>query len=84
MARAAKPERRRAQLGLQSVRRHRKSPATQVAGTMKENALLRNTLLYLPAQLLGPALQFAVTVIWTHLFDPALFGVVTFVVATRN
>jgi O-antigen/teichoic acid export membrane protein len=59
-------------------------PTTQVAGTMKENALLRNTLLYMPAQLLGPALQFAVTVIWTHLFDPALFGCVTFVVATQE
>ncbi len=51
---------------------------------MKENFLLRNTLLYLPAQLLGPALQFAVTVVWTHLFDPAVFGCVTFVVATQE
>lgn len=51
---------------------------------MKENYLLRNTLLYLPAQLFGPALQFAATVIWTHLFDPAVFGCVTFVVATQE
>jgi len=51
---------------------------------MKENFLLRNTLLYLPAQLLGPLLQFIVTVIWTHLFDPAVFGCVTFVVATQE
>jgi O-antigen/teichoic acid export membrane protein len=51
---------------------------------MKDNFLLRNTLLYLPAQLLGPTLQFVVTVIWTHLFDPAVFGCVTFVVATQE
>ena len=51
---------------------------------MKQNFLLRNTLLYMPAQLLGPTLQFAVTVIWTHLFDPAVFGCVTFVVATQE
>ncbi|MBV8663029.1 MAG: lipopolysaccharide biosynthesis protein, partial [Hyphomicrobiales bacterium] len=51
---------------------------------MKEHTLLRNTLLYLPAQLLGPALQFAATVIWTHLFDPAVFGCVTFVVAVQE
>jgi O-antigen/teichoic acid export membrane protein len=51
---------------------------------MKENFLLRNTLLYLPAQFLGPMLQFVVTVIWTHLFDPAVFGCVTFVVATQE
>src|SRR5271168_2700854 len=51
---------------------------------MKDNFLLRNTLLYLPAQLLGPMLQFVVTVIWTHLFDPAVFGCVTFIVATQE
>ena len=51
---------------------------------MSQNFLLRNTLLYMPAQLLGPALQFAVTVVWTHLFDPAVFGCVTFIVATQE
>jgi len=47
-------------------------------------SLARNTLLYLPAQLLGPMFQFAVTVIWTHLLGPAGFGVVTFVVAAQE
>ena len=46
-------------------------------------SLLRNTLFYLPAQFLGPLVQFAVVVIWTHLLDPAAFGVVTFVVAAQ-
>ena len=47
-------------------------------------SLLRNTLFYLPAQFLGPLVQFAVVVIWTHLLDPAAFGVVTFVVAAQE
>jgi O-antigen/teichoic acid export membrane protein len=46
--------------------------------------LLRNTLFYLPAQFLGPLAQFAMVVIWTHLLDPAAFGVVTFVVAAQE
>ena len=48
---------------------------------MKSGSLLRNTLLYIPAQVFAPLLQFLVTVIWTHLFDPAAFGLITFVVA---
>ncbi len=51
---------------------------------MKTGFLVRNTLLYLPAQLFSPLLQFAVTIIWTHLFDPAVYGCVTFVVATQE
>jgi O-antigen/teichoic acid export membrane protein len=47
-------------------------------------SLIRNTLLYLPAQLLGPFVQFAVVVTWTHLLDPGAFGVVTFVVAAQE
>ncbi|MDE2579673.1 MAG: lipopolysaccharide biosynthesis protein [Hyphomicrobiales bacterium] len=47
-------------------------------------SLLRNTLLYMPAQLLGPLVQFVVIVVWTHLLDPAAFGVVTFVVAAQE
>ena len=47
-------------------------------------SLLKNTLLYMPAQLLGPLLQFGVTIIWTHLLAPADFGVVTFVVASQE
>ncbi|MFT4096953.1 MAG: lipopolysaccharide biosynthesis protein [Rhodoblastus sp.] len=47
-------------------------------------SLFRNTLLYLPAQVLGPFVQFAVVVAWTHLLEPAAFGVVTFVVAAQE
>jgi O-antigen/teichoic acid export membrane protein len=51
---------------------------------MKSGSLLRNTLLYVPAQLFAPLLQFVVTVVWTHLFDPAAFGLITFVVAAQE
>jgi len=47
-------------------------------------SLVRNTLLYLPAQVLGPFVQFAVVIAWTHLLDPAAFGVVTFVIAAQE
>ena len=47
-------------------------------------ALFRNTLLYMPAQVLGPFVQFAVVVAWTHLLAPAAFGVVTFVIAAQE
>lgn len=47
-------------------------------------SLARSTLLYLPAQIFGPMLLFGATVIWTHLLDPASFGVVTFVVAAQE
>jgi O-antigen/teichoic acid export membrane protein len=47
-------------------------------------SLAKSTLLYLPAQIFGPMLLFGVMVIWTHLLDPASFGVVTFVVAAQE
>lgn len=47
-------------------------------------SLVRNTLLYMPAQVLGPFVQFAVVVAWTHLLAPAAFGVVTFVIAAQE
>ena len=47
-------------------------------------SLARSTLLYMPAQMFGPMFLFATTVIWTHLLDPASFGVVTFVVAAQE
>jgi O-antigen/teichoic acid export membrane protein len=51
---------------------------------VKTGGLLRNTLLYMPAQLFAPLLQFVVTVAWTHVFDPAVFGIVAFVVAAQE
>lgn len=47
-------------------------------------SLFRNTMLYMPAQVLGPFVQFAVVVAWTHLLAPAAFGVVTFVIAAQE
>src|SRR5579863_2305933 len=47
-------------------------------------SLARNTLLYLPAQVVGPVAQFVVTVLWTHLVAPSAFGVVTFVMAAQE
>jgi O-antigen/teichoic acid export membrane protein len=46
--------------------------------------LLRSTLLYLPAQITSPLVQFATTVAWTHLLDPATFGFVTFIIAVQE
>jgi O-antigen/teichoic acid export membrane protein len=46
--------------------------------------LLHSTFLYLPAQFIPPAVQFALTVSWTHLLDPASFGFVTFVIAAQE
>lgn len=46
--------------------------------------LLRSTLLYMPAQFVPPAVQFATAVIWTHLLDPAAFGFVTFIIAVQE
>ena len=46
--------------------------------------LLRRTLLYLPAQITSPLVQFATTVLWTHLLDPATFGFVTFIIAVQE
>lgn len=51
---------------------------------MRTGGLLRNTLLYLPVQLVSPLLQFTVTVVWTHLFDPAVYGIVAFVIAAQE
>ena len=47
-------------------------------------SLARNTLLYMPAQVIGPLAQFAATVAWTHYIAPSAFGVVTFVIAAQD
>jgi len=46
--------------------------------------LVRNTILYLPAQFLPPLVQFTTMIAWTHLLPPAGFGVVTFVIAAQE
>lgn len=46
--------------------------------------LFRQTLLYLPAQLLGPLLQFAAAIVWTHFLAPTEMGVLALIVAAQE
>ena len=46
--------------------------------------LIRQTLLYLPAQLLGPLAQLAAIVLWTHWLDPNEFGLFTLAMAMQE
>lgn len=46
--------------------------------------LLRQTLLYLPAQLIGPIFQFVSIIVWTHFLSPESMGVFALIVATQE
>ncbi|MGE0224140.1 MAG: lipopolysaccharide biosynthesis protein [Acetobacteraceae bacterium] len=46
--------------------------------------LLSQTILYLPAQFLPPLLQFVTMIVWTHLLQPAGFGIAVFVVSAQE
>ncbi|HUO55745.1 MAG TPA: oligosaccharide flippase family protein [Rhodoblastus sp.] len=46
--------------------------------------LIRHTLLYLPAQILGPAIQFFSILLWAYALSPADVGVVTLVIAIQE
>lgn len=46
--------------------------------------LIRQTLLYLPAQVIAPLIQFASILVWTHLMSPADLGIVTLVIAVQE
>ncbi len=46
--------------------------------------LIRHTILYLPAQLLGPLTQFLSVIVWTHWLTPAEFGVLILVTVTHE
>lgn len=46
--------------------------------------LLRQTLLYMPAQVLGPLFQFIAAVVWTHYLTPAEMGVFALIVAAQE
>lgn len=46
--------------------------------------LVRNTILYFPAQFFPPLVQFATMVAWTYILEPAGFGTVTFMVAAQE
>ena len=46
--------------------------------------LLRQTLLYLPAQVVGPIFQFISVVAWTHFLSPESMGIFALVTATQE
>ena len=46
--------------------------------------MLRQTLLYMPAQLLGPLAMFVAAVVWTHLLDAETYGIVSYVLAAQE
>lgn len=46
--------------------------------------LLRHTLLYLPAQIVGPLFQLVAMIVWTHVVNEHTLGVITLVTATHE
>lgn len=46
--------------------------------------LLRQTLLYLPAQVLGPIVQFLSIVLWTYFLDPVEMGTLALITAAQE
>lgn len=46
--------------------------------------LLRQTLLYLPAQVIGPLFQLIAMIVWTHIVDEKTVGVITLITATHE
>lgn len=46
--------------------------------------LIRHTILYLPAQLLGPLILFGTVAAWTHWLPPVDYGVVALIVAAQD
>jgi O-antigen/teichoic acid export membrane protein len=46
--------------------------------------LIRHTLLYMPAQLVGPLFQLIAMIAWTHLVDEHTLGLVTLITATHE
>ena len=46
--------------------------------------LLRQTLLYLPAQVLGPIVQFLSIILWTYFLDPQQMGVFALITAAQE
>jgi len=46
--------------------------------------LLRHTLLYMPAQIVGPLFQLIAVVVWTHVVSDHTLGIITLVTATHE
>lgn len=46
--------------------------------------LLRHTVLYMPAQIIGPLFQLIAMIVWTHVVDEHTLGVITLITATHE
>ena len=46
--------------------------------------LLRHTLLYMPAQIIGPLFQLIAMIVWTHVVSEHTLGIITLVTATHE
>src|SRR4029078_4469476 len=46
--------------------------------------LLKHTLLYLPAQIVGPLFQLVAMIVWTHVVNEHTLGVITLITATHE
>ena len=46
--------------------------------------LLKHTLLYLPAQFVGPLFQLLAMIVWTHVVDEHTLGAITLITATHE
>jgi O-antigen/teichoic acid export membrane protein len=46
--------------------------------------MIRHSLLYLPAQIVGPLMQLVAMVVWTHLVSEHTLGIITLVIATHE
>ena len=46
--------------------------------------LIRRTLLYVPAQIVGPAAQFLAILVFTHTMAPDAYGVLTYILASQD
>lgn len=46
--------------------------------------LLRHTLLYMPAQIIGPLFQLIAMIVWTHVVNEHTLGIITLVTATHE
>ena len=46
--------------------------------------MIRHSLLYLPAQIIGPLMQLVAMVVWTHLVSDHTLGIITLVIATHE
>src|SRR5262245_10583067 len=46
--------------------------------------LLKHTLLYLPAQLVGPLFQLVAMIVWTHVVNEHTLGIITLITATHE